>query len=122
MSTPRRFIDTLQGVAGLDTDAGLLYTGSRESIYRPVLRKFIEFYGRGWSGLKQAASPQELQHLAHTLVGSASTVGASDIADRARELERACQAGVPFAELHRLARDLNDELFGLTSELERRMG
>lgn len=122
MNPPRSFVDSLQGVSGLDTEAGMLYTGSRESIYRPVLRKFIAFYGRGWSGLRDARSADELQQLAHTLIGSASTVGASDIAERARDLERACEAGLPFAQLQPMAATLADELLGLTSELERRMG
>ncbi|MGA9442323.1 MAG: Hpt domain-containing protein [Methyloceanibacter sp.] len=82
--------------AGIDTSAGLKIVGGKEERYARILLKFAD---------KQAGTVEEIRTMlaagdnataeraAHSLKGSAATLGINALADRAGETETAIKQG-----------------------------
>lgn len=85
-----------QGVPGLDVQRGMAVMGGDSALYRNMLQRFWQ----GQQGFEASfhsawASDDKVtaRRLAHTLKGSASTIGATGVAAQAALLERACEEG-----------------------------
>ena len=93
---------------GIATATGLGISMGNEKLYRKLLGMFKESYdgvvAQFWSA-HQEADPQAAARYAHTLKGTAGTIGALAVQTAAAELELACERSAPLAELeHALAK------------------
>ncbi len=82
--------------AGIDHEAGLRRCDNNENLYRKILamfRKGNADFAQKFHSAQQEADPTAAMRLAHGLRGSAANLGATDVADAARELEDACHQG-----------------------------
>jgi len=108
--------------AGIDTIAGLA-TAMDENLYARLLVKFRDGQ-RDFENRFRAAlidpDPQAATRAAHTLKGTAATIGAKRVAVAAAELERACQKGEPVdALLANVMTELRPVIDGLASVAEK---
>ena len=79
---------------GIDTNAGLRLTMDNRSLFIHLLRKFHTLLRDTGGALLQAMEHQEYEEmlrLAHSLKGTAASLGAHDIAEAALLLEQACR-------------------------------
>jgi two-component system, sensor histidine kinase and response regulator len=105
--------DVLPELAGIDTHAGLATTMNNASLYRRLLKKFLESQG-GFAQMFEAAQHSDdasaPARLAHTLKGTAGNIGAKGIQAAAGELEAACLANASAATIDNLLSDVLQEL------------
>jgi two-component system sensor histidine kinase/response regulator len=84
----------LPDLEGIDTAMGLAITQGNTKLYIKLLTKFRESQ-RNFASLFQEAlisdDPQAAERIAHTLKGTAATIGAEDVRAAAEVLEQACQ-------------------------------
>ncbi len=79
-------------ITGIDSVAGLRTAGGNRSIYSRLIIKFLHLFRNFKSEFLQAMDNEELvtaERLAHSLKGSAASLGANDIAEAAAVLESA---------------------------------
>jgi signal transduction histidine kinase/CheY-like chemotaxis protein len=101
---PDRWLQAL-ALAGVDTQAGLATTMHNAKLYRRMLLKFRDGQGRFAQLFSQArldADPSAPERCAHTLKGTAATIGAGAVQHAAAGLERACRDGAPEAQVQAL--------------------
>ncbi len=95
----------LPPLPGIDVKAGLATTMNNEKFYRRMLVKFHDSQG-GFANIfaaaQQDADPSAAERAAHTLKGTASTIGARDVAAAAAKLEHACKEHRDTAEIEAL--------------------
>jgi two-component system, sensor histidine kinase and response regulator len=98
-------------IAAIDTDAGLKRLGGKRERYESLLRKFaarqagtVESIRGSLRGGDIAAAELD----AHSLKGSAITLGADVLADKAAKVEAAIKSG----------HDIDDALFSLSQSLD----
>lgn len=101
-------------LAGLDTERGLAQSLRRPELYRRLLDNFVAEFGASTEAMRKASAAQDwplARRLAHSLKSAAATIGATDLARQARELERGYADGqaasgaslqAAAAELHRV--------------------
>ncbi|MDB5849817.1 MAG: hypothetical protein JWP29_3569, partial [Rhodoferax sp.] len=85
---------------GVDTEAGLRRTQQNHALYRRMLEKFAAGHADFEAAFSAALERNDLNlaaRLAHTLRGTAGTVGANAVWQAATELELACDQGRPRA-------------------------
>ncbi|WP_197047245.1 response regulator [Paucibacter sp. KBW04] len=95
----------LQALHGLETQQGLANTGGDVRLYTWLLRKFLsqnQGFAAQFEQALRAADASAPQRLAHTLKGTAGTVGARAVEAAAAGLEKACAQNRPEAELQAL--------------------
>ncbi|WP_081959525.1 ATP-binding protein [Aeromonas finlandensis] len=87
-------VSPLAAVPGLDTRKGMAVMGGDSSLYHNMLQRFWQGqqgfatqFQAAWEGHDKITA----RRLAHTLKGSAGTIGASGVEARAAELESACE-------------------------------
>uniref|UniRef100_UPI0034A4E774 response regulator n=1 Tax=Aeromonas sp. R1-1 TaxID=3138455 RepID=UPI0034A4E774 len=109
-----------QGVPGLDVQRGMAVMGGDSALYRNMLQRFCN----GQQGFEASfhsawASDDKVtaRRLVHTLKGSASTIGATGVAEQAALLEQAGEEGDDAGVATRLP-SLMAELTPLLSWLE----
>ena len=76
----------------LDSARALHHFDGNETLYRNTLRAFVREHGEGvaaWQTWLDAGEWTELRRAAHTLRGLAGTIGASQLVDKARDLDDA---------------------------------
>ncbi|MBF0262203.1 MAG: response regulator [Magnetococcales bacterium] len=81
-------------IPGLDASSGLRRVYGRQSLYLDILSRFLQdFQSFGDQCTKWVAQArwEESERAAHTLKGTADTIGAYSIASWAKELEDACK-------------------------------
>ncbi|MGH1409681.1 MAG: ATP-binding protein [Aeromonas sp.] len=109
-----------QEVHGLDVPRGMAVMGGDSALYRNMLQRFCNGQ-QGFEASFQSAWVSDdkvtARRLAHTLKGSASTIGATSVAMQAAQLERACEDGDDAGVATRLP-SLMAELKPLLSGLE----
>ncbi|MCF8210982.1 MAG: response regulator [Rhodoferax sp.] len=98
---------------GIDTRLGLAAAMNKDELYRRLLRKFRD--GQGTFALLFAKARGDsdttaARRCAHTLRGTAATVGALRVVQAAAQLEQACQRQAPEAEIDALLRQVLSEL------------
>jgi PAS domain S-box-containing protein len=114
----------LPGIEGLDAFNGLRRVLGKKALYESMLRKFI-------TGQKPvvAAIAKELQEnswegaerLAHTLKGVAGSIGATDVASLATQLEAALNERQPRPQIEDILQQLETPLHHLIGQLERHL-
>ncbi|MFM5126201.1 ATP-binding protein [Aeromonas veronii] len=85
-----------QGVPGLDVPRGMAVMGGDSALYRNMLQRFCngqQGFEASFHSVWVSDDKVTARRLAHTLKGSASTIGATGVADQAALLEQACEEG-----------------------------
>jgi len=86
----------LTELPGINLQTGLLYANGNHEIYRKILRMFRDSHGHDFEPSLTRAFENEdwvgAIRIAHTLKGSARTIGANLLGDLAQALEEACRA------------------------------
>jgi len=83
-------------IAGLDAKAGLRMTRGNGEKYAALLRLFVEHHAADMTRLRDclaAGDQEQAKRLAHTLKGTAGTVGATALSGLATELDAALREG-----------------------------
>jgi CheY-like chemotaxis protein/HPt (histidine-containing phosphotransfer) domain-containing protein len=109
-----------EGIAGLDTAAGLRHLGGRTDSYHRMLRRFADTYRAGTQSLDEAIARGDLQtarRFAHSLKGAAGAIGAKPLHAQAAELEAALQAGDNIEPLKAAATALQCAVAALVTQL-----
>jgi len=111
---------SLPVIDGLDTSAGLASVGGRVASYLRVLGMFIEHHTDDLERIRDAlreGSREEARRLAHSLKGTAATLGAEPLREAALTLEMAIKSTVDAATIETamsaVAPHLNALLVGL---------
>ncbi|GHD01188.1 hybrid sensor histidine kinase/response regulator [Pseudorhodoferax aquiterrae] len=109
---------------GIDVAGGLRRTQNNAQLYRRMLDKFASSNARFSQAFTAALDGGDLAlaaRLAHTLRGTAGTIGANGVWEAATELELACNQGraraQQMAALARVGRELSPVLAGLATLL-----
>ncbi|MGY6214530.1 PAS domain S-box protein [Methylolobus aquaticus] len=92
-------------IAGLDIERGLDHLGGNLSSYRRMLRLFAERAPRDLQALRAALAERgdgTARRIAHTIKGTAATLGATTVATVAARLEAALHDGEPQPRLDEL--------------------
>ncbi|MEM0553453.1 MULTISPECIES: ATP-binding protein [Aeromonas] len=109
-----------QGVPGLDVQRGMAVMGGDSALYRNMLQRFCngqQGFEASFHSVWVSDDKVTARRLAHTLKGSASTIGATGVAEQAAQLEQACEEGDDAGVATRLP-SLMAELTPLLSGLE----
>jgi len=99
-SAEARLREALAATPGLDLAAGLHVVGERWSAYLRVLRLFVDTHGAGGDDIVAALAADRLDdalRLAHSLKGSAGSVGARRVQELAAAIEAPLKAGTEAA-------------------------
>ncbi|KQP22871.1 response regulator [Pseudorhodoferax sp. Leaf267] len=111
---------SLARLPGIDVGAGLRRTQNNAALYRRMLDQFANGHARFAQSFVQALDAGDMAlaaRLAHTLRGTAGTVGANEVWQAATDLELACDQGRPrpqvIAALSRVTHALAPVLAGL---------
>jgi PAS domain S-box-containing protein len=102
-------LDTLPGI---DARAGMAGTLNNAALYRRLLASFSRS-NRDFANAFRSSWPDDAQlavRMAHTLKGTAGTIGANAVQRAAAELERACRDADARAEVGALLADVEREL------------
>ena len=100
-------------LAGIDTRIGLATAMNKEALYRRLLLRFREGQGAFAELFARArgdSDPTAAQRCAHTLRGTAGTVGAKRVQQAAEQLEQACKRQAPEAHIDELFSRVLEEL------------
>jgi len=90
---------------GIDTRFGLKTASNKEALYLRLLRKFRDGqsdFSALFARARADTDPAAAQRCAHTLRGTAATVGARQVQEAAELLEQACKQAVPDAQIDKL--------------------
>ena len=109
-------------VSGLDFDAALLRLNGKVKMYKWLLRSFVENWASGTAMIEEALNGGDMElaaRHAHSIKGSAGTIGADELGARAQALEAAVSSGesldsVVNRHLPHFAEELNRLIAGLT--------
>ncbi len=105
--------EALPVLAGIDTAAGLHRTHGNAPLYRRILEKFGSSNRDFLQGFVAALERGDMGHatrMAHTLRGTAGTIGANTLWQAATDLELACNQGRPKAQLLHVLGTVRQEL------------
>jgi signal transduction histidine kinase/CheY-like chemotaxis protein len=106
-------VEVLPELPGVDTAAGLAFSNGDRALYLRLLRRFSEgqadFLVR-FDAAGHDADPQARTRLAHTLKGTAASIGAQALAVAAGRLEKACAARAESPVIVEILRPLSTEL------------
>ena len=98
-------------IAGIDTDAGLKRLGGKRERYESLLRKFAARQACTVNAIRASLSGGDIaaaERNAHSLRGSAATLGANILAGEAAKAEAAIKSG----------RDVDEALSSLSQSLD----
>ncbi|MCF8160108.1 MAG: response regulator [Polaromonas sp.] len=98
---------------GIDSRFGLATAMNKEELYRRMLLKFREGQGAFAELFAKArgdSDPTAAQRCAHTLRGTAATLGAKGVQHAAEQLEQACKQKAPEAKIDELLRRVLEEM------------
>jgi len=111
-------------VPGLDAESGLQRCGGKTRLYHDLLEKFAAGQGTAVAAIRAAladGSVETAQRLAHTLKGTAATIGADAVREAAARLETALRDLGPSGEIERLLDGLEPVLAQLVIALAPRL-
>jgi two-component system sensor histidine kinase/response regulator len=108
-------------IAGIDTNAGLKRLGGKRERYELLLRKFAAQQALTNESIRASLSRGDIaaaERDAHSLKGSAATLGANMLADDAAKAEAAIKSGVEVdAALSSLSQSLDGLIAGIRAVL-----
>ena len=107
--------------AGIDTRAGLATAINKEPLYRRLLLKFRDGQGAFaelFATARGGSDSTAAQRCAHTLRGTAATIGARRVQEAAAKLEQACQQQAADAQIDDLLRLVLEELQPVLAALQ----
>ena len=109
---------------GIDARVGMASTNQDPALYRRLLAKFrsgSNDFTAAFRAARQSDDPAAAQRLAHTLKGSAGTIGATGVRQAADRLEQAFRQSSPpgDAELEALVASVESSLAPVLAGLER---
>jgi two-component system sensor histidine kinase/response regulator len=110
----------LPDVLGLDVQRGLAFANGDTALYLTLLHKFATDHAHAAHKLQQALRASDgglAERIAHTLKGTASTLGATEIANLAATLEAQIGAHSDLQSLHALAEKLDRALLAIVTPL-----
>jgi len=99
-STPATGNEAIGSLEGVDTAAGLATCAGNESLYRRLLWQFAvsnQDFGQAFLEAQSSADQDAPMRLAHTLKGVAGSIGATQVAHAAKELEDVCKTATASA-------------------------
>ena len=107
-------------LVGIDQSAGLARAAGRKDLYLKMLLRFRDShadFGTQFAQAVQGSDPDAPTRLAHTLKGTAGTIGALVLAQQAAELEAACLRGDAVGSLALLQAQVVQELRSVQTAL-----
>ena len=113
---------TLPDLPGIDTAAGLMRVQGDKAFYRKMLLKFRGAQTDFASAMQAALGDDDVnapRRLAHTLKGTAGTIGASQLQLAAAELEKACEDRTDLALIEALTLKVTQALVPVMTGLKR---
>jgi len=105
--------DPLHSVPGLDIAAGMRRVLQKRGAYEGLLRKFLSGQAHAVDCMHkhlEDGQRDDAQRFAHTLKGTAGTIGAADIAQAAGAVEQALLADMPTPDVLNLLPAVNSRL------------
>ncbi len=108
-------------IPGIDVGTVLRSTGLNWRTFQDILLGFLQDNRDTVAAIQQALDTNDrktLQHLAHSLKGSAGNIGAGELREAADELERGCGVHLPSADFAGLCQGLQQELSRLLAVIE----
>ena len=114
--------ESLPDLPGIDTRIGMVTTMQNHKLYRQLLKMFHEGqhnFAETFAAAQKDADSSAAMRVAHTLKGTAASIGAQGIRVAADELEQACENNMPPETIDRLLAktllELTPVIAGLTS-------
>ena len=110
----------LPPIAGLDIADGLARVGGNETLYRTLLRKFVDEHAATAEQVREARAKGDTtsaERLAHTLKGVAGNIGASKVREAAGALEKLIRDGAAGAEIDAATANVGAVLQPLVDQL-----
>jgi PAS domain S-box-containing protein len=107
--------------AGVDTRFGLKTALNKEALYLRMLRKFREGqsdFAAQFARARTDADAASAQRCAHTLRGTAATIGAKNVQEAAALLEQACKQAAPDAQIEEMLQQVLSVLQQVLSVLQ----
>ena len=80
-------------ISGLNIEEGLEYSMGDQQLYLRVLNSFYNQFNNAIDSLRDTTKQDSRRHIAHSLKGVCSTIGASKISEIASKLEAAYESG-----------------------------
>ncbi|MFY3385916.1 response regulator [Paracidovorax sp. MALMAid1276] len=111
----------LQGIEGLDVPSGLRRVLGKRAAYENLLRKFVAGQAQAVHNARQALAEgrqEDAQRAMHTLKGTAATIGAAGLAQRAQAAEQALVQQAPHAALDPLLQSVHEACQPLVAALQ----
>ncbi len=108
------------GIAGLDPGLGLARTAGKTALYRRLLQKFVALERDAIDQVRAALDAGDAAtaaRAAHTLKGTAGSIGATPLQDQAAALEQALHEPAPLALLEPLLQACSAQLEPLVAAL-----
>ena len=112
--------------AGLDTRTGLATAMNNPALYQRLLLRFHEgqrdfaaLFAAAQAEVQAGTDPQAAQRCAHTLRGTAATIGAKRLREAADRLEKACRQQASAAQTAPLLQEVLKELSPVLAALEK---
>jgi two-component system sensor histidine kinase/response regulator len=112
--------EPLTPIAGVDLALGLKRALGKNALYRSLLRKFIAGQARAPEQIVAALEANDwpgAERLAHTLKGTAATIGASGVSEIAARLEASIRARAPRPAIDAMVSELSPPLAALVDAL-----
>ncbi len=106
---------------GIDTQFGLATALNKASLYRRLLLKFRDRqanFADLFTKARDGSDPTAAHRLAHTLRGTAATVGAKHVQEAAELLEQACKRQAPDTQIDDLLCKVLEELHPVIDALQ----
>ena len=113
--------ESLHHIPGLDSRSGLKRVLNKEVRYENMLRKFVSGQTNAINDIRTQLSQEDLktaERTAHTLNGTAGTIGATELQKRAVQIEKAIALRMPVNEMEALLAAAGLELERLVHALE----
>ncbi|HWR40136.1 MAG TPA: response regulator [Patescibacteria group bacterium] len=119
--TTRNLLENLRHIPGLNARSGLKRVLNKESRYESMLHRFITGQIHSIRDIRQqmiAQDPKSAERTAHTLNGTAGTIGATELQNLAVQIEKLIKAGASLDELNGLLTTAEQELDRLITALQ----
>ena len=108
------------GIEGFDGPSGLKHAGGKVQLYRDLLEKFVASQAGALSAIWSALDQNDWatgERLAHTLKGTASTIGANSFSELVGKVESGIREGASLESISTILDDLRSPFEKLIEEL-----